>query len=235
MPKTVLRNLQQNDEQCCFFIDDPIKDIKRKGSDIEEWITRSHNKFNLTAERPSKSLTELSNERYAIEFKNTRYVNDDILLYPNHPGTYGFLCVTFRTSSDHQQALLSNFDVSNSNFHEICTTSTGIDISGRQKGKSTRVPIQHNCRDWTTLFIEYAAAEQQTQFAYIINADPHLSGTFNLDSIHEETSGCAVGSRYNNTRFFEGEIASIEMYHVKVNETAPQCLRDLIIKNQLIG
>ena len=36
------------------------------------------------------------------------------------------------------------------------------------------------------------------------------------------------------TRFLQGEIASIEMYHGKGKEQIPQAVKDLIIKNQLI-
>ena len=233
MPKTILKNLQQNEEVCCFFVADPTKDIKRKGGSITEWITRSDNKFNLTGERPAKSLTELRNERHALVFKNTRYVSDDIMLLPNHPGTYGFTCVTFRTSSDQEQALLSNFDPVSSDWHEITVTSTSLGNWGTENGKPKMFPIQHTCRYWTTLFIEYVATRHQTQFTYIINNDPKTTETFTFDSNQSEMNGCAVGSRYNNTRFFQGEIASIEMYHIKGNPP-PQCLKDLVITNQLI-
>ena len=38
MPHTVLKNLQENEEVCCFFIADPKKDVYRVGSDITQWI-----------------------------------------------------------------------------------------------------------------------------------------------------------------------------------------------------
>ena len=81
MPQTILKNLQENDEVCCFFIADLHKDIKRKGSDITEWISRSHNKSNLTAERASKSIVQLPNERYALTFIKNRYISDHLFSF----------------------------------------------------------------------------------------------------------------------------------------------------------
>ena len=91
MPNTVLKNLQENEEVACFFIVDLKKDIKRTGDSITQWISRSQKHLNLTAERASKSLTELANERHALVFHNSRYINDDILLLPNHSETHGFI------------------------------------------------------------------------------------------------------------------------------------------------
>ena len=71
MPHTVVKNLQENEEDGRFFIADPKKDIKREGSvgDIKQWISRSEKHFNLEAERASKSLTYLANGRHALVFK----------------------------------------------------------------------------------------------------------------------------------------------------------------------
>ena len=74
----------------------------------------------------------------------------------------------------------------------------------------------------------------QTQCRYIINNDPKLTGTFTFDCYNYMYSGFSVGSRYDNTRFFQGQIASIEMYHGKGNKQIPQVVKDLVIKNQLI-
>ena len=49
------------------------------------------------------------------------------------------------------------------------------------------------------------------------------------------SSGFSVGSRYDNTRFLQGEIASIEIYHAKGGKKQiPQAVQGLVIKNQLI-
>ena len=112
-----------------------------------------------TFEQASKSLTDLANRHHALVFHNSRYINEDIMLLANHPGSHGFICVTFYTSGDHEQ---------------IYVTNTEINICGFSEGR-----------------------------------------------------------RYDNTRFLQGEIASIEIYHGK-GKPIPQAVRDLVIKNQLI-
>ena len=126
LPQTTLKNLQENEEVCCLFIEDPTKDIKRKGSGIQQWINRSHSNPNLTAERASKDIIQVSEHRYALAFKKNRYISDDLLFIPNHSGTYGFICVTFQTSENHEQVILSNVEKENKYFHEIYVTSTEI-------------------------------------------------------------------------------------------------------------
>ena len=227
MPQTILKNLQQNEERCCFFIVDPTKDIKRKGSDITEWISRSYNKLNLTAERASKSIVQVTSERHALVFKNNRYISNDLLFIPNHSGTYGFVCVTYRTSGEDAQVILSNIEKEGKYFHEIYVTATEIGISGRENEKPKCVIIKHPNRNWTTLFLEYMALEHVTKCNYIINNNPHLGGMFTFDSYDEMSIGFAVGSRYDNTRFLQGEIASIEMYHGKGKEQIPKLLKIL--------
>ena len=234
MPHTVLKNLQENEELCCFFIADPNKDIKREESVIKQWITRSQNKLNLTAERASKSIVQVTTERHALVFQKNRYISDDLLFIPNHSGTYGFVCVTYRTSGEDAQVILSNIEKEGKYFHEIYVTATEIGISGRENEKPKCVIIKHPNRNWTTLFLEYMALDHVTKFNYIINNNPQLGGTFTFDSYGEMPIGFAVGSRYDNTRFLQGEIASIEMYHGKGNKQIPQAVKDLVIKNQLI-
>ena len=108
-------------------------------------------------------------------------------------------------------------------------------IYGGKNGKTKRVIIHHPAHNWTTLFIEYLGASPQTHGSYIINNGPKLTGTFTLDSSDEMSSGFSVGSRYDNTRFLHGEIASIEIYHGKGGKKQiPQAVKDLVIKKQLI-
>ena len=230
MPHTVLKNLQENEEAACSFIADPNTDIKREGSDIKRWISRSQNHLKLEAERPSKSLTDLASGHHAIVFKKSRCINEDILLLANQSGSHGFICVTFYTSGGHEeeQTILSNFQQSSDNWYEISATNTEINIWGKENGKTKRVTIHHAVHSWTTLFIEYLGAYPQIHGSYIINNDLKLTGTFTFDSSDEKSSGFSVGNRYDNTRFLQGEIA---IYHGKGKKQIPQ---DLVIKNQLI-
>ena len=130
--------------------------------------------------------------------------------------------------------ILSNVETKGKYFHEIYVTTTEIGICGREKEKPRSVIIQHPNHNWTTLFFEYMAMEDVTKCNYIINNDPQLEGTFTFDTYYEMGDGYAVGSRFDDTRFLQGDIASIEMYHMPGKLPLPQCLKSLVIKNHLI-
>ena len=243
MPNTLLKNLQKNEEEACFFITDVNKDIVRSGDDIKQWTSRNRRThLNLVADKPSKKLSTLSNGRHALVFNGaSRYTNDDIDLLANHSGSHGFVCITFYVSeiAEHEeQTLLSNWDGDDSNindWHEISITKAGINIWGIENEKVKCVTIPHTIhKKWTTLFIEQVTTRKQMQGRYVINNDSKLSGSFTFDRYLGMYTGCNVGSRDDDTRFFKGEIASIEMYHGEGKSYIPQTVKDLIIKNQLI-
>ena len=235
LPNTILNSLQNNDEIACFFIEKE-NDIHRKDGDIVKWNSRSSN-YGLSAEKPSRNLVRLANGREALSFKNNRYISDDIFFFPNHLNTYGFICITFRSTGNGKQTIVSNFQEDTEKyFHEINVTETEIEIWGIEQKKSKCVTIQHRSRGWTTLYIEYIALKSVTECRYIINNDPHCNGSFTFDTYDEMMSGFSLGSRYDNTKFFQGDVASLEMYHVqqKGGQSFPPCLKELVINNQLI-
>ena len=190
--------------------------------------------MNLEAERASKSLTELPNGRHALVFHNSRYINEDILLLANHPGSHGFICVTFRASGDYEHTILSNFGKGKYNWREISATNTEINIYVNENGKRKSVNIHHAVHNWTTLFVQHATTKGETRGRYVINNDPKLTDSFTFDCIEAMSSGIALGGRYDNTRFLQGEIASIGLYHGEGKEI-PQAVQDIVIKNQLIA
>ena len=233
MPKTLLNNLQRNDEICCFFIDDPTRDLQHDQKDITKWLSRSAKSFHLIAEKPAQNTIELVNERYAIEFKNSRYFNDELDFFAKNSRSYGFFPITFRISGDDEQTLISNWDVGSSCFSEVSATSMQIHIYGMEDGQMITVTIQHSCTNWTTLFIDYVTGGSQTECTAIINND--VAETFTFDSDEGNLSGFSVGSRYNDTRFLHGDIDSIEMYYsLNLQKRLPDNVRYLIIENQII-
>ena len=203
-----------------------------------EWISKkSRNKINLkAAKRPSKSVKRVEEDRYALVFDKSRYINDDNILFANHSGTYSCICITFRVSADHEQILVSNFEKKKHEkiYQEISVTSTEIHIWMQKNMKEGHIIIPHATHKWTTLFVGLVATADRTHGSYIINGDAKLTGSFTIDTIDEDVLGFSVGSRYDDTRFLNGEIASIELYHERGKKEIPQALKDLIIRNQLI-
>ena len=220
MPHTIIDNFQINEERCCFFI--KTKDIERKGKAIQKWLSRSK-KGDLTADIPSSELEELS-DRYAIIFEKNRYSSEDLILFQNTALSYGFLCVTYRTQSEKNQVLVSNYQIHQSNYCEIMIKTNEIII---HIGQHTET-IQYSGKGWTTLFIEYNSDDKLTHFRYNINGDV---GSFIGIVQEDEMSGFALGARWDDTYFFHGQISSLEIYKAK-SGNFPETLKDVIIKNQ---
>ena len=200
-------------------------------------------KNNLIADLPSKQLSEeLINDRYALMFDGTtRYYSNELGLFQVDPGNcFGFLCMTFRTSSnDKDQVLLSTCQAKQNPYTEISISGAEKKIVIRSK-KDTEKIIQIDCdvRQWTTLYIEYKGHESKpTEYKYIIKRGDSeiITGTFSLNYNNLAKFGFAMGGRYNDTGFLKGEISSLEIYHI--NETSkpfPECLKNLVINNHVM-
>ena len=191
MPNTILNKLREEEEQCCLIIEDPSKDIKRDGSNVTEWVSRT-GKCNAKADKATKDLIRLPNGKYALDFHKSRYVANGDNLYLGTSGDgYSYACVTFRIQADNEQTIISNFDPDNPDegFQEISATSTEIKIwDVNEDGKPMYVTIQHNTRDWTTLFVDWTVhTDLRKHCSYIINNDPTTIGSFESDDfgIHE--------------------------------------------------
>ena len=249
MPQSVIKHLQEDDETCCFLIEDLTKDVKKSGTNVTEWISRTSRKFNLTlieGKTPAK-IKEICTEPdcfYTLEFKKSGYESDDIsLLNLLNPGDGGFICFTFRTTDEHMQTLLSNFQLARSSgYFDISVNSNEIWITiySNELNEKTKkvVPIHHNCRNWTTFFLEYRTSKTNLQeYKYIINNDIKFSGNFNFPNFIENISGCSIGSRWDEPfQYFNGDLSSLEIYHVnnvKDDQTLPDCLRELVTKKQM--
>ena len=79
LPGTVISNLQANDENGAFFIQNPETDLIRDDKKaITQWVSRSRSGGNLIASKPANKLETIHStldqkERYAMKFKNTQY------------------------------------------------------------------------------------------------------------------------------------------------------------------
>ena len=252
MPNTVLKNLQEQEEVCYFFIEDLEKDVKRSGNDVTEWISRGATKRNLTlskGKKPAKLklLMEWYPNRYILEFKDCGYEGDRIRLLDYTLTSYGFICVTFRTSGDGIQTLLSNYQTENlERYFDVSVTSSDITIrlfEQKMKKPVKVVPIQYDCQKWTTFFLEYFPSNNNVvQFRYIINNDQKDSEHFSFQRppLEEQyiIEGCSICSRWDEPfHCFKGDLSSLEIYHeggLMNNQGIPECVKERIIKNQLI-
>ena len=235
MPNTVLKNLQELEEEGCFVIIDQHKDIKRnkKTGDIEEWISRSHNKINLIGKTPTKDIIELPNGYYALVFHKNHYFANllDIL-----DSSYGFLCVTFRTESLENQTLISTYnpDIPEQHYNEILVSASTITIDGFNKDlKLVNVSIQHDCRQWSTLFV---VRKNIISGSFMVNNDETSLATFTFKRDVSRAKFIDVGCRGNlDNNPFIGSISALELYSTfEQQDLPPKALKDLVINNQLI-
>ena len=57
-----------------------------------------------------------------------------------------------------------------------------------------------------------------------------------IDSSEDMTEGISVGGTIDENNFFQGEISSLEFYNIKTKKKRelPTCLKEILIKNQMI-
>ena len=244
MGNTVLKNLEQYDDKGCFFIDDPTTDLRQnKEKAFIAWISRTLSKKNLIADIGAKRVSKkLINDRYALMFDGSaRYYNEELGLFQVTSGNcFGFLCMTFRTSSDDKdQVLLSTFYMEENPYSEITVSGAEKKIVIKSKiDEPMIVSIENDVKQWSTLYVEYRGYESKpTEYNYIVRCGDSTitSGSFLWDSSDMFQFGFAVGGRTNDTGFLNGEISSLEIYHA--NETSkpfPECLKNLVINNHVM-
>ena len=183
MPKTMLKNLHEVEEMGCYVITDEKKDIRRnKKKEIIEWISRGYKNLNLIGKVPSKNILKLPYDKgYALKFNKNRYFGNCLEFMITG---CGFLCVTFQTESRIPQTLVSNYTPDNPDFpfNEISVDASSIFIIGFDNDKhQVNIPVQHNCRKWTTLYVEWSVDEDCNLYgSYIVDNDRKVSNIFNF-------------------------------------------------------
>ena len=225
MPGSVVKNLQKYDELGCYFVDDKKIDLKEDGGKVTEWLSRCDGGANLKVVKDIKSVEKYLN-RYVLNLAKSRLGVEDIDLLANTPGTSGFVCVTFNTSGDVDQVLLSNYGKDHQKgYHEVCVSTSNITITINDHVEI----IQHKCRKWTTLFISYASDAHTTHYQYDVSG---LTGSFTGPVDKNPVSGLSVGSRSDNTKYLTGQISCLEIYTRDVPTLLPHPIQRVLVQNQ---
>ena len=136
--------------------------------------------------------------------------------------------------------MVSNYspDNPNSPFNEISVNASTIFIIGfNNDGKQVDIPIKHDCRHWTTLYIDWLVEEDRTlSGSYMIDNNKKLGGIFNfkLDFVSGDyiDVGCRAGA---DSRSFTGSVSALELYTSWEGERSiPLALRSLVIESQMV-
>ena len=77
--------------------------------------------------------------------------------------------------------------------------------------------LQHNCRNWTTFFLDYTTHDtvQTSEFIYILDNDPRMQGSFTLQRPHALKPGVYIGGRKDGTKALVGSLHSTDSYFTK--------------------
>ena len=241
LPNTILKQMQEH-EEASYLLNrkSPEKDLIRgKDKTIAEWKSRNPQQPNLVAVHPSSEVEQTPDGNYAMVFHNNLY-QSPIMFIENTLEGYGYLCITFKVNGDGEQVLITNdrrqHDIVKQ-FHEISVTSTQIVISGYLQNEPKQIPIQHNCRNWTTFFLDYTTHQtaSTSEFTYILDNDPGMQGSFTLQHPLMGLSGVYIGARKDGTKAFAGSLHGLETYFTQSPKPIPQTLKELIIKTQQIS
>ena len=239
LPNTILKQMQEH-EEVSYLLNpkNPEDDLTRdENKTIVKWKSRNWQKSDFTAVRPSSELMETPDGNYAMVFHNNLY-HSNTSIVEAIPG-YGYICITFKVEGDGEQVLITNHRAHDPlrQSHEISVTATEINISGYLQNKPIQIPIQHNCRNWTTLFLDYTTDESvgTSEFTYILDNDPKMQGSFTFQLPRAAQPGVYIGSRKDGTKAFVGSVHGLEIYYTKRSKPIPQTLKELIIKTQQIS
>ena len=234
-PKSLLRSLQIYDETSCFRISNPKTDLVIEDGKIHFWKSQSENKMNLKLIKGSHAIEQVEEFKYAIIFRETYFINDDLFFLENFADTFGFICVTFQVFGEKEQTLISDYKIEcpDECFHEIAVAKDYIKLFCNGHIEY----IQHQCHHWTTLYLSYRGYQEKTIWEYCIDNDPEISGTFSSENTDIIESGITVGSRCDGTRQFYGKMTSFEIYNKDDYNGLlfPEPMKHLIISEQMIS
>ena len=154
---------------------------------------------------------------------------------------YGYVCITFQTRGDKEQAILSSFDADSPDdpYSEITVSKTQVQLRWVVSSNVYTETIQYDCTKWTTLFVVWNANIRLHRGTYIINGNGgKKSGKFDVetDDIWLDNELINVGCRgHYNINPFIGDIAGIELYSSNDEKLLPYSLKELIINDQMIS
>ena len=92
----------------------------------------------------------------------------------------------------------------------------------------------HNCKKWTTFFLQWSATPDVVDFTYLINNDPDTRGNFHLSQqpYQSTTAHHTLGSQVDGSKPFSGQVHAVESYESE--HPIPDIVRNLVISRQMV-
>ena len=232
MPHFTLNQLRKGEEQCCFIINDPSKDlIKDSSGKYVTWLSQNKNKKNAESDKPSKLIKLIKRGNWGLHFNNSLYHVDLVEL---SDVDCVFACVTFQLDNDDSEQFIFNDFVNDEDeiIRGISATRNTIIIWGvHNKSSYISIPYHNDKTAWTTVFVEWLSEDYNRQGCYIINNKK--SGTFICNKVSSFVSARVyLGGRFDGKKPLNGSISAFEIYQSV--EKVPDNIKHLIIKDQII-
>jgi hypothetical protein len=83
-------------------------------------------------------------------------------------------------------------------------------------------------------FVEIADSDsKKSKGSYFIDNDFNLTGSFDVETVDNEYMGFFIGSR-DGESYFTGEILNLELGYLEKSKSFPNCMKSLIMKNQIV-
>ena len=243
LPASFVLEQFRKTEKACFLLTDEKRDVKEdvtKG--YIEWISRSDEKINAIAVRPSKEILHISDHQGALVFDDSLYKVKPMIISPSLEDTYVSLCITYKFDgvANDQQWLVSDWERKGTAFRGVSASDKEIRIWGIANSDKDYMPIEYTTKRnrWTTVFVEWTTIEGNLG-RFRVN-DKEILGTFICKKpgwlIPELLS---IGARLDGQWPFKGAISALEIYvkpEVLSEEERglPDALQNLIIHDQMI-
>ena len=119
-------------------------------------------------------------------------------------------------------------------YHEITVTGSDISFHGCLDKKIVTHHIMHNCKKWTTFFLQWSATPDMVDFTYLIDNDPDTRGNFHVSQPRYQghTLSHTLGAQVDGSKPFSGQVHAVETYLSE--HPIPDILRNLVISKQMV-
>ena len=237
LPNIISKSLRENEQKASFVLTSP-DDCVIASKKVKTWKNkRIDHDYNFVAKTPSALSKIHASDQYALNFPGKYETGIALINTSYHP--FGYFCITFLTISDESQTLFANWRAPPkpivSLYHEITVTGSDISFHGCLDNKIVTHHIMHNCKKWTTFFLQWSATPDVVDFTYLINNDPDTRGNFHLDQVrfHAHSTHQTLGSQVDGSKPFSGQVHAVESYESE--HPIPDIVRNLDISKQMVN
>ena len=95
-------------EKCSLFLKSVKDDLIKKGNDFITWVSHS-TKHNAIAVKASQQVFRITDNKFALVFKENLYQVHGITLSPIDDHSYAVVIITYKTNNPEEQFLISDY------------------------------------------------------------------------------------------------------------------------------